>query len=91
MYTSLLLAIAPAAALAAPLLQQRDAIPGKYIIKFKSNTDTVSALASVKVAVSEAPEHEYSFGDFNGFAGSLSSAEVAKLQVSDSVSMIDIT
>ncbi|KAF2449279.1 elastase-like serine protease [Karstenula rhodostoma CBS 690.94] len=88
MYTSLLLAIAPAAALAAPLLQQRDAIPGKYIVKFKSNANTLSTLTSMKGTLSEAPGYEYSFGGFNGFAGELSTTELAKLQASDSVEYI---
>lgn len=87
MYTSLLLAL-PVAALAAPLVQQRNAIPGKYIVKLKD--DTVSTLSSIKANLAKAPEHEYSFAGFNGFAGTLSATELANLQASSSVSLSNL-
>ncbi|KAJ4295282.1 hypothetical protein N0V90_007293 [Kalmusia sp. IMI 367209] len=86
LYTSLLLALAPAAALAAPLIKQRDAIAGKYIVKFKS--DAVSALSSITATIASTPDHEYAFEGFSGFAGSLSATELEKLQASDSVEYI---
>ncbi|KAL5382319.1 hypothetical protein PMIN06_009923 [Paraphaeosphaeria minitans] len=88
MYSSLLLALAPVAALAAPLLEQRNAIPGKYIVKLKNKANTLSVLASMKVALFKEPEYDYSFGSFNGFAGELSATELAKLQASGSVEYI---
>lgn len=84
MYRSLLLALAPAAVLAAPLIEQANPIPGKYIVKFKSNS--FSALDSVKANLKNAPEHEYTIGSFSGFAGTLSTDELAKLQASSAVS-----
>lgn len=83
MYTSLLLALVPSAVLAAPLLKQRNAIAGKYIVKFKS--DTFSALSEIKSSISSAPDHEYSMEGFSGFAGTLSAKELEQLQASDSV------
>ncbi|KAL1591724.1 hypothetical protein SLS60_011723 [Paraconiothyrium brasiliense] len=85
MYTSLLVALAPAAALAAPLFEQRNALPGKYIVKYKS--DTVST-SSIQANLANAPEHEYAFGGFTGFAGTLSDTELAKLKASDAVEYI---
>ncbi|KAJ4359576.1 uncharacterized protein N0V89_000131 [Didymosphaeria variabile] len=86
MYTSLLLALAPAAALAAPLLQQRDALPGKYIVKMKS--DTMSTMSSMTADLANVPEHEYSFSGFTGFAGTLSDTELANLKASSAVDYI---
>jgi len=85
MYTSLLLALLPAV-FAAPLIKQRDAkaIPGKYIVKFKGE---VSVMDAVRAEIANTPDHEYSFGGFNGFAGTLSAAELEKLQASDAVCM----
>jgi hypothetical protein len=88
MFTSLLFALAPAAALAAPLIKQRDAIPGKYIVKFKS--DAIIAFDSVMNTLEVAPEHQYSFQGFEGFAGTLSATELANLQASKSVSWLKI-
>lgn len=85
MYSSLLFALLPAA-FAAPLLKVRDAsvIPGKYIVKFKGE---VSAFAAdeAKAEIANTPDFEYSFAGFNGFAGTLTDAEVAKLQANPSV------
>jgi hypothetical protein len=88
MLTSLFIALAPAVALAAPLLKQRDAIPGKYIVKFKS--DAVFAFESVTNTLAVAPEHQYSFQGFEGFAGVLSATELAHLQASNSVSWLEL-
>ena len=85
MYTSLLLALAPAV-LAAPLIQQSNPIPGKYIVKFKD--DAITAFGSVKAQISNAPEFEYTQTGFKGFAGSLSAEEVSKLQADQSVEYI---
>ena len=83
MYTSLLLALAPAV-LAAPLIEQSNPIPGKYIVKFKD--DAITAFGSIKAQISNAPEFEYTQTGFKGFAGSLSAEEVSKLQSDSSVS-----
>lgn len=85
MYSSLLLALLPAA-FAAPLLKSRDAtlIAGKYIVKFKGDMHT-SAIDEVKASLASAPDFDYAFTGFNGFAGTLSDEELAKLKASDSV------
>ncbi|KAF1977475.1 subtilisin-like serine protease-like protein PR1A [Bimuria novae-zelandiae CBS 107.79] len=85
MYTSLLLAFAPAV-LAAPLIEQRNPIPGKYIVKLK--TDTIASMGSVKAKLAETPEHEFTMNGFTGFAGTLSDAELATLKASSAVEYI---
>lgn len=88
MYTSLLLALLPAA-FAAPLIKPRadTLIAGKYIVKFKGEVLT-AAVDEVKTMVASAPDFEYSFGGFNGFAGTLSEEELEKLQALDTVEYI---
>ncbi|KAF2690018.1 elastase-like serine protease [Lentithecium fluviatile CBS 122367] len=88
MYSSLLLALLPAA-FAAPLIKPRDStlIAGKYIVKFKGEMHT-SAIDEAKASLASAPDFEYSFGGFNGFAGTLSDDELAQLQASDAVEYI---
>lgn len=83
MYSSVLLALLPAV-FAAPLIKPRDAtlIKDKYIVKFKGE---VSALDDAKALIANTPDFEYSI--INGFAGTLSEEEVAKLQALDSVSL----
>lgn len=88
MYSSLLLALLPTA-FAAPLLKSRDAtlIAGKYIVKFKGEMHT-SAIDEVKASLASTPDFDYAFAGFNGFAGTLSDEELAKLKASDSVEYI---
>lgn len=79
-------------ALAGPLLQVEHgatAVPGQYIIKFKHDAATVSASAvqALTQSLSTAPKHEYSLSGFHGFAGTLSDAELARLQASKHVSL----
>lgn len=83
MYTSLLLALAPAV-LAAPLIEQSNPIPGKYIVKFKD--DSITTLDTIKSEIANAPQFEYNLDGFKGFAGALSTDEITKLQASSSVS-----
>ena len=89
MYSSLLLALLPAA-FAAPLIIPRDdtLIPGKYIVKFKGELST-TAIDDVKASIAETPDFTYSFGGFNGFAGTLSEEELANLQANDAVRLCD--
>jgi len=84
MYTSLLFTLAPAIALAAPLIQQQNPIPGRYIVKMQGNSQTM--VASAMASLATPPEHEYFFGGFTGFAGSLSYTDLTRLQASSSVS-----
>ncbi|KAF2874489.1 alkaline serine protease P32 [Massariosphaeria phaeospora] len=88
MHSSLLLALIPTA-LAAPLIIPRDEtlIPGKYIVKFKGEVVT-AAHDEAKALVDGTPDFEYSFGGFNGFAGTLSDEALAQLQTLDSVEYI---
>jgi len=85
MYSSLILALLPAA-FAAPLLKPRDTtlIANKFIVKFKGELHT-TAIDEVKAALANTPDFEYSFGGFNGFAGTLSDEELTQLQASDAV------
>jgi hypothetical protein len=85
MYSSLVLALLPAA-FAAPLIKPRDAtlIADKFIVKFKGELHT-AAIDDVKASLASTPDYEYSFGGFNGFAGTLSDSEIAQLQASDAV------
>lgn len=91
MYSSLLLALLPAA-FAAPLIKPRGSalIADKYIVKFKGDFHT-EAFDDVKSTLSSKPDFEYSFGSFHGFAGTLSAAELAQLQASDAVCSTDLT
>ncbi|KAF2657881.1 elastase-like serine protease [Lophiostoma macrostomum CBS 122681] len=76
-------------ALAAPLLTPRAAqlIPGKYIVKMKADASQAD-LDAAKALLANSPDHEYSFGGFNGFAGSVSASTVSKLQQTDAVEWI---
>lgn len=82
---SFLLALLPAA-FAAPLIIPRDStlIANKYIVKVKVGT-TQSELEEAKGLLANAPDFEYDFGTFKGFAGYLSPDAVAKLQASGAV------
>lgn len=89
MYTaSLLLALLPSA-FAAPLIIPRDTtlIPGKYIVKMKSDASKAD-LDEAKALLANSPDHEYEFGGFNGFAGSVSATTVSKLQDLNAVEWI---
>lgn len=73
--------------IAAPLIQvDRDTelVQGQYIIKFKQDVAAVSTLALMQ-SLSTPPKFKYSFTGFDGFAGSLSSDELAELQTSEQV------
>lgn len=80
-------------ALAAPLLQVEEAatvIPGQYIVKLKHNkaVTATAAVESIKQSLSIAPKFNYALPEFQGFAGTLSAAEVAGLQASDLVRLL---
>ena len=85
MHYSLILALLPYA-LAAPLITPRGTalIPGKYIVKLKAEASKEN-LEEAKALLTSAPDHEYEFGDFSGFAGSISPSTVSKLQALDAV------
>lgn len=85
---SFLLALLPTA-FAAPLLIPRDStlIANKYIVKVKVGA-TEAELESAKGLLANAPDFEYDFGTFKGFAGYLSPDAVAKLQESGAVEWI---
>jgi hypothetical protein len=85
MYSSVLLALLPVA-FAAPLLKPRDAnlIANKFIVKFKGEFHT-TAIDEIKATLANTPDFNYSFGGFNGFAGTLSDEELSQLQASDAV------
>ncbi|KAJ4991918.1 subtilase [Stagonosporopsis vannaccii] len=81
------------AAFATPLLQANKAttvIPGQYIVKlkYKEAATAASAIESLKQSLSTAPKFNYSIPGFQGFAGTMSAAEVAELQASDLVEYI---
>jgi hypothetical protein len=71
-------------AFGAPLLEQRDgsAIPGKYFVILKPDAGaTVMEDLAGGILAGVQKEHTYSIGSqFNGFAASLSDAQVAALQ-----------
>ncbi|KAF3050137.1 hypothetical protein E8E11_009390 [Didymella keratinophila] len=74
--------------LAAPLLQVEQGatvVPGLYIIKFKHDETAVSesAVQVLMQSLSAAPKFSYSLSGFHGFAGTLSDAELARLQASE--------
>lgn len=85
MRSSVLLALLPAA-FAAPLVKAKrdDVIEGKYIIKLVGDISTF-AEDELKNSLTSTPDHEYTIPGFRGFAGSLSSEEVAQLQASSQV------
>ncbi|KAH7135754.1 oryzin precursor [Dendryphion nanum] len=85
---SFLLALLPTA-IAAPLLIPRDStlIADKYIVKLKAGT-TESDVEEAKGLLANAPDFEYNFGSFKGFAGYLSPDAVSKLQASGAVEWI---
>ncbi|KAJ8118783.1 hypothetical protein OPT61_g310 [Boeremia exigua] len=80
-------------ALAAPLLNiehTATVIPDKYIVKLKYDEAGVSTNAdkALKQSLSVAPNYEYSYPGFRGFAGTLSATEIAMLQASEHVEYI---
>ncbi|KAF2739732.1 subtilisin-like serine protease-like protein PR1A [Polyplosphaeria fusca] len=88
MYKSLLLALLPYA-LGAPLITPRGSalVPGKYIVKFNAGV-AKEKIDEAKALLANSPDHEYDFGGFTGFAGSISSTTVSKLQALDAVEYI---
>ena len=83
-------------AFAAPLLQvERDAlvVQGQYIVKLKHDEATISTstVQTLKQSLSTRPKYDYSFSGFHGFAGTLSKAELARLQASDQVQRLPET
>ncbi|KAH9861194.1 hypothetical protein IAQ61_010931 [Plenodomus lingam] len=75
------------AASAIPLKEreEKNLVPGKYIVKFKEDIHT-SAVQDIRSMVSASLDHEYSFPGFLGFASTLSEEEFARLLKSDFVS-----
>lgn len=59
-------------------------IPEKYIVKFKQNIVS-SASMQLKNGLMNRPDREYAMGDFYGFAGTLSTDEMKRLQASNLV------
>ncbi len=55
-------------------------IPGKYIVKLKDSSGTISGLG-----LKAKPDFEYSWKGFHGFAGRLTKDEVKKLTASGKV------
>ena len=89
---SLLLALLPTA-LAAPLLAHprgTQVIPNKYIVKMKVDASQAD-LDAAKALLTNAPDHEYGFGGFNGFAGTVSAATVTKLQQTEAVRILTVS
>ncbi|KAF2193522.1 subtilisin-like serine protease-like protein PR1A [Zopfia rhizophila CBS 207.26] len=88
MHASFLLALLPYA-LAAPVITPRESniIPGKYIVKMKAEASKENLDEAVAL-LQKSPEHKYSFGGFNGFAGEIADATVEKLQKFDAVEYI---
>lgn len=88
MHTSVLLALLPYV-LAAPLItpQGVQLVPGKFIVKLKAEA-TKENLEEAKALLTNAPDHEFDFGGFTGFAGSISPATITKLQALDAVEYI---
>jgi hypothetical protein len=51
----------------------------KYIVKVKGDVHT-SVEAQLKASLSAAPDHHYSMHDFRGFAGTLTTDELTRLE-----------
>ncbi|KAF2020972.1 subtilisin-like serine protease-like protein PR1A [Aaosphaeria arxii CBS 175.79] len=85
---SIILALLPAA-FAAPLIIPRDEtlIPNKYIVKLKPDA-SIADVEAAQGLLANAPDFEYDFGGFRGFAGYLSPDAVTKLQDSGAVEWI---
>ena len=85
MHIPVLLALLPAV-LAAPLIKAKrgDAISNKYIIKLKGDIALTSGV-DIKATIAAIPDFEYMLTGFRGFAASLSTEELEKLQASDQV------
>lgn len=77
------------AASAIPLKEreEKNLVPGKYIVKFKEDIHT-SAVQDIRSMVSASLDHEYSFPGFLGFASTLSEEEFARLLKSDFIEYI---
>ncbi|KAF2258771.1 protease [Lojkania enalia] len=88
MYASILLALLPYA-LGAPLIIPRGSalVPGKYIVKFNAHASKES-VDEAKALLASSPDHEYEFGGFNGFSGSVSPSALSRLQQLDAVEYI---
>lgn len=85
MHSAILLALLPYV-LAAPLIIPRGAalVPGKFIVKLKAEASKEN-LEEAKALLAKSPDHEFDFGGFTGFSGSVSPSAIAKLQALDAV------
>lgn len=85
MHSAIILALLPYV-LAAPLIVPRGAalVPGKFIVKLKAEASKEN-LEEAKALLAKSPDHEYDFGGFTGFSGSVSASAIAKLQALDAV------
>jgi hypothetical protein len=83
--TTLLLALLPAV-FAAPVITPRDAklIPGKYIVKMKSDASKEDVEEAKKSFAKV--DYEYDFAGFKGFAGEVPTDSVSTFEASDAVS-----
>jgi hypothetical protein len=59
-------------------------ISDRYIVKLKSEI-AASAIGELKSSFADTLSHEYSMNEFQGFAGTFTAEEVARLKVSDQV------
>jgi hypothetical protein len=80
MQLTLLLAALPLTAFAAPVITPRagSIIPGKYIVKLKSDSAQTVLDAALKLLKKD-PDNVFGFGNFKGFSGELSDAVVEVL------------
>jgi subtilisin family serine protease len=85
MHSAILLSLLPYV-LAAPLIVPRGAalVPGKFIVKLKADASKAN-LEEAKALLAKSPDHEFDFGGFTGFSGSVSPSGIAKLQALDAV------
>ncbi|ORY58386.1 subtilase [Pseudomassariella vexata] len=76
--------------LPAPVLRPRNAqlVEGKYIVKMYGDTKSEAMESAIQVFTAD-PDHVYTSNKFNGFASSLSAAEVEALQNDPNVEYIE--
>jgi subtilisin family serine protease len=92
LYNIFLFSLLTVVALGAPILNAREATPGRYVVVLRPEVEsTVSVLSDLvdDTTLSSISKHHIYHGDFKGFTASLNSKQLASLQADPRVAYLE--